>query len=152
MRANHEIDGRQRWKELDSYDFAQTPFQLVAIDRGVAVSRNHDSHARMPERGSEASDVEMTTPNSLPPSNDSFQVAFARQAKLARKVDAVVRRLRICLGGAPSGASAPFSGDDSKPGVPISWPCARGSRACECGACYGDGMWACPSTTPIAVR
>jgi hypothetical protein len=57
---------------LDSHDFSQTPFELVAIDRGVAVSRNDDSDSRMPERGSEASDVEMTTPNSLPPSNDGF--------------------------------------------------------------------------------
>ena len=57
---------------MDSHDFSQTPFELVAIDRGVAVSRNDDSDSRMPERGSEASDVEMTTPNSLPPSNDGF--------------------------------------------------------------------------------
>jgi hypothetical protein len=104
---------------LDSHDFSQTPFELVAVDRGVAVARNDNSNSRMPERGSEASDVEMTTPDSLPPSNDGFQVAFSRQPELAGKADATVRRPRTCRGGAPSEASAPFSGDDSKPGVPI---------------------------------
>jgi hypothetical protein len=67
----------------------------------MAVSRNDDPDSWMPERGSEASDVEMTTPNSLPPSNDSFQVGFPRQSKLARKTGAIVRRLRTYLGDAP---------------------------------------------------
>jgi len=65
------------------------------------MSGNDDSYSRMPERGSDASDVEVTTPNSLPPSNDCFQVGFLRQSKLAGKTGAIVRRLRTCLGGAP---------------------------------------------------
>ena len=83
---------------MDSHDFPQTPFELVAIDRGVSMSRNDDANSRMPERGSEASDVEMTTPDSLPPSNDSFQVGFSRQPKLAWETGAGVRRLRTCPG------------------------------------------------------
>ena len=86
---------------MDSHDFPQAPLQLVAIDSGMAVSRYDNSDARMAKRGSERSDVEVTTPNSLPLSKDGFNVAFSRQPKPPRKVDAVVRRLRICWGDAP---------------------------------------------------
>ena len=85
---------------MNSHDFSQAPFELVAIDRTVAESRNDDSNPRMAKRGSERSDVEVLTPNSLPLSNDGFQVALARQPEPARKADALVRRRRICSGGA----------------------------------------------------
>jgi hypothetical protein len=91
---NHQVDGRQRRQKFNSYDFSKTPFQLVAVDGGVAVSRHHDADSRMPERGNEISEVEMPAPNSLPPSNDGFQVGLPGQPKLSRKPGAVVRRPR----------------------------------------------------------
>lgn len=146
-RANHQVDGRERRQELNSHDFSEASLELVAIHGGMAVSRNDDPDSWMPERGSKISEVEVSTPDSLPPSNDGFQVALSRQSKLAREANAVIRRRRTCSAGARSEACAPFSVDDSEPDAPIWWPCARGTHEYECGACCGDGMWACPSKT-----
>jgi hypothetical protein len=46
--------------------------ELVAVDRRVTVSGHDDADPGMAERGSEISEIEMPTPNSLPLSNDGF--------------------------------------------------------------------------------
>jgi hypothetical protein len=100
---------------LHSHDFTQSPLQLVAIDRAVAMSGNDDANPWMPERGSEVADVEVPSPNSLPPSNDGFQVGLSRQPKLALETRAVaaigarerIRRLRTCSADGPSGPCGP---------------------------------------------
>src|SRR3954470_7916032 len=99
-RPDHDIHVRQVWQHFSSHNFSQTSLQLVAIDRAVAESRYNDTDPGMSERGSERSDVEVPTPNSLPLSIDKFQVAFARQPKRARKAGAFVRRPRTCSGDA----------------------------------------------------
>jgi hypothetical protein len=96
-------------QQFESHDFAHPALQLVAIDGRVAMSRNDHPDSWKPERGSEMTDVEVTTPNSLPLSNDGFQVALSRQPKLPRKTRAV-RRRRTCSGGAPSEPCGPFCG------------------------------------------
>src|SRR4051812_37193675 len=98
------------WQQFESHDFAHPSLELVAIHSGVAVSRNDDPDSRRPERGSEMTDVEVTTPNSLPLSNDGFQFAFSRQSELPREASAIVRRLRTCSAGAPSGPCGPSCG------------------------------------------
>jgi hypothetical protein len=65
---------------LDSHDFPKTPLETVAVDGRLAVAGNDDADPRMTKRGNEISDVEKPTPNSLPPSNDGFQVALTRQS------------------------------------------------------------------------
>src|SRR4051812_15461791 len=97
-------------QEFESHDFAHTSLQLVAIHGSVAVSRNDDADPGKPKRGSEMTDVEVTTPKSLPLSNDGFQFALSRQAKLPREASAIVRRLRTCSGDAPSGPCGPSCG------------------------------------------
>jgi hypothetical protein len=76
-------------KQFESDDFAHTSLELVAIHGGVAVARNDDTDPRRAERGSEITDVEVTTPDSLPLSNDAFQFALPRQSELAREASAI---------------------------------------------------------------
>jgi hypothetical protein len=97
-------------QQFESHDFAHPALQLVAIDGRVAMSRNDDPDSRKPERGSEMTDVEVTTPNSLPLSDDGFELALSRQPMLPRERRAIVRRRRTCSGGAPSGPCGPFCG------------------------------------------
>lgn len=87
----------ERRQELDAHELAEPTLEPVSIDRRMAVSRNDDSDARMSERGSEGSDIQMHGPNSLPLSNDRLQVEAPRQPIAPRKSEAVVRRLRTCL-------------------------------------------------------
>ena len=63
----------------------------------MTVTWNDDANARMRERGSEGSDIEMHGPNSLPLSNDRLQVEAPRQPIATRKTEALIRRLRTCL-------------------------------------------------------
>ena len=72
-------------QQLHSHDLAYAPFQLVAIDGRVAMSGNDDANPWTPERGSEMTDVEVPTPNSLPLSNDGFQLGFSRKTRLPRE-------------------------------------------------------------------
>jgi hypothetical protein len=88
-RPNDQVNRWQMWQEFESHDFAHTSLQLVAIHGGVTVSRNDHADSRRPKRGSEMTDVEVTTPKSLPLSNDGFQIAFSRQAKLSREAGAI---------------------------------------------------------------
>jgi hypothetical protein len=84
-------------QQLDADQFAKTALESVSIHRRVSVTRNDDANARMRERGSEGSDIEMHGPNSLPLSNDSLQVEAPRQPMATRKTEILVRRLRTCL-------------------------------------------------------
>src|SRR5262245_45039736 len=93
-RANHQVDGRQMRQQLHSYDLAYSSLQLVAIHGAVAMARDDDSNSWKPKRGSELTDVEVPTPNSLPLSNDGFQFALSRQTMLAREASLFVRRRR----------------------------------------------------------
>lgn len=76
-------------QQFESDDFPHTALELVAIHGRVAVSRNDHTYPRRAERGSEITDVEVPTPNSLPLSNDAFQFALSRQPKLPRKTSAI---------------------------------------------------------------
>ena len=84
-RAQQQVDGWQMGQQFHSHDLAKTPLQLVAVDGRMAVTGNDHADPWMPERGSEMTDVEVPTPNSLPLSNDGFNFGFARQAMLPRK-------------------------------------------------------------------
>jgi hypothetical protein len=87
----------QHWQQLDADQLAKATLQSVSVHRGVMVAWNDNPNARMSERGSEGSDIEMRCPNSLPLSNNSLQVEAPRQPIATRKSEALVRRLRTCL-------------------------------------------------------
>jgi hypothetical protein len=61
------------------------------------MARHNDPDARKPKRGSEDSDIEVRSPNTLPLSNDALYVGASRQPMLSREPKAVVTRLRTCL-------------------------------------------------------
>jgi hypothetical protein len=106
-RANHEVARGEMGQQFDSHDFSHASLQLVAIHSAVAMAWDDDPDPWRPERGSEMTDVEVPTPNSLPLSNDGFQFALARQPMLPRKASAIVRPRRTCSGGGPSGPCGP---------------------------------------------
>jgi hypothetical protein len=72
-------------QQLHSHDFAYAALQPVSIHGAVAVAWDDDTNPARPKRGSELTDVEVPTPNSLPLSNDGFNLGLARQAMLPRK-------------------------------------------------------------------
>ena len=76
-------------QQFQSDDFSHPSLELVAIHGSVAMSRNDDPDSWRAERGSEITDVEVTTPDSLPLSNDAFQFALSRQPKLPRETSAI---------------------------------------------------------------
>jgi hypothetical protein len=65
--TNHEIDGWQRTKHVDSYDLPQPPFQPVSLHVRALVLRHDDTHARMRNGGSCCPEIEMLGPEALPP-------------------------------------------------------------------------------------
>ena len=77
------------WQQFEPHDFAHPSLELVAVDGRMAVPRNDQADSWRPERGSEMSDVEVTTPKSLPLSNDGLQFAFSRQSELPREATAL---------------------------------------------------------------
>jgi hypothetical protein len=98
--ANRDVGRRsiaQGRQQLNADQFAKSSLEPVSVHRGMSVPWNDNANARMSERGSEGSDIEMHGPNSLPLSNDRLQVGAPRQPVATRKSKAVVRRLRTCL-------------------------------------------------------
>jgi hypothetical protein len=98
-RSNGEVHGRacsQRRQEVDANELAEPALEPVPIDGSVTVARNDDAHARMRERGSEYSDVEIHSPDSLPLLNGRFQISAPRHPKATREATPVVTRRRTC--------------------------------------------------------
>jgi hypothetical protein len=99
-RANRDVRRRrlrENRQQLDAHELAKSPLEPIPVHGGLAVPGNDDTNARMSERGSEGSDIEMHGPNSLPLSNDRLQVEAPRQPVATRKSEALIRRLRTCL-------------------------------------------------------
>ena len=88
----------KRRKQLDTHELAQPALEPVAIDRGVSMTRNHDTNSWKCERGSEDAHIEVRGPNSLPLANDGLYVEASRQSIATRKAKTVVTRLRTCSG------------------------------------------------------
>ena len=99
-RPNRDVRRRrfpESGQQFDSHELAKSSLEAVPVHGGMAVPGNDDTNARMSERGSKSSDIEMHGPNSLPLSNDRLQVEAPRQPIATRKSEALIRRLRTCL-------------------------------------------------------
>ena len=101
-----------RRKQVLAHDFAQPALESIAFDRAVSMSRNNDPHPRKRERGSAHPDREMPGSYDFPLYLNSTDVSAASNALRPRVAQARFTRRRTWTEALPSGASAPFCGDD----------------------------------------
>lgn len=97
--SNGDIHGAaaaKRAQQIDADELAKAALEPVSIDGSLAVSRHDDAYARMRQRGSEDSDIEMHGPNSLPLSYDRLQIGSPGQPFATWERKAFATRRRTC--------------------------------------------------------
>ena len=90
--AKHDIHGAQGRQQFGSCQVAQSPLHRVAVHRRVSEPGHDDPDARVMQRGSEVSHLELRGANSLPLNTNSLDLPFASQPRRARKPQAIRRR------------------------------------------------------------
>lgn len=142
-----DIQRHISWQEIRPDDFAQPPFQSVAVHRSVAMARHDDANPRKVERGSARPDRKMPGSYNFPLLLDSPDVRAATDASRPRVAQARFTRRRIWTEASQSDASDPSCDDDSAHRGPSASTCACEIRASGFASCCGGGMWAFPWAT-----
>jgi hypothetical protein len=90
--ADHDVDRKLGWQELQARQLAQPALELIAGDGRVSIPWHDQPHAhlrdqRMRERGSDDPDIEMSSSNALTLSRDALQLRTPRDTCMARKAE-----------------------------------------------------------------
>lgn len=96
-RTEHGIIGRRGGQHMQSYEFAQPPFQAIARDSGMLVARHDEPHAWKRKKGSGGTRLDGRAAHSLPFQSDLFEFSPARQSLCAREGSGL-RRPRTSTG------------------------------------------------------
>lgn len=140
---NDNIHGRKYPEEMHADDGAQLPLQPVSHDAVLSVLRHDNPHSRMTKKGSYNPELEVFSPDPLPFTCHPTEIRAPYQPLVTRKAKAI-RRQRTWTAVEPSAAVAPSCDVGSAPHAPSGRPSEHESRACVCGVCCSDGMWASP--------
>ena len=85
LRLDYGIEGLQGSKDLCPHDLPKPALESITRNGGVTVFRNDEPNARMTQRGSEDSDLEMLGPNSLSLSPYLLNVRTLREPMAPRE-------------------------------------------------------------------
>jgi hypothetical protein len=143
VHANQNINSWQFREYTCAHDFPQSPLQSISLYSIVSILRNNETHPRMKQRGSDSSDLQMGSPNTLPLYTNVLHFIASGHAMAVRETE-LLTQLRISTATSQLGAVVPFCVYGSVPDGPTSFPFEHEIRACEYGAYSGVGKWVSP--------
>jgi hypothetical protein len=111
-RSDDDVQSLVHGKDILANDLPQPALQPVAIHRRLSVARHNDANPWKAERGSARPNGEVPGSYDFPLLLNTLDVSAATDALRPRIPQARLTRRRTWTEASPSGASAPFCGDD----------------------------------------
>lgn len=66
LSANDHVDGRDPLQHTQADNLAKSSLEPIPLDDGASVLGNDEAYARVMQKGSDHSELQMLSPNSLP--------------------------------------------------------------------------------------